>query len=144
MKKVLLVLLFLSVIIAGEKDDVWATVLSTWEDDLAGKDWISKHCIDGVLAWSVNNPMPLDKSSLLRNRKYTSKNSTMLFYDVQLAGMVVQGNTAVVHYYFSSESKDEKGEIKKDKGRLTDILIKEKSTWKYIAWSESKPNSNSN
>ena len=123
MKKAPLVLLFLSVIIAGEKDDVWATVLSTWEDDLAGKDWISKHCNDGVLAWSVNNPMPLDKSSLLRNRKYTSKNSTMLFYDVQLAGMVVQGNTAVVHYYFSSESKDGEGKIKKDKGRLTDILI---------------------
>ena len=60
MKKVPLVLLFLSVIIAGEKDDVWATVLSTWEDDLAGKDWISQHCIDGVLAWSVDNPMPLD------------------------------------------------------------------------------------
>ena len=47
----------------------------------------------------------------------------MLFYDVQLAGMVVQGNTAVVHYYFSSESKDEKGKIKKDKGRLINKLF---------------------
>ena len=48
---------------------------------IAGEDWISKHCVDGVLAWSVDNPMPMDKSSLLRNRKYTSKNSEMLFYE---------------------------------------------------------------
>jgi len=27
----------------------------------------------------------------------------------------------------------------KDNGRLTDILIKENSKWKYLAWSESKP-----
>ena len=98
MKIVSLVLLLLSVTIAGEKDDIWTAVVSTWDSDLAGEDWISKHCVDGVLAWSVDNPMPMDKSSLLRNRKYTSKNSEMLFYDVQLAGIAVQGNTAVVHY----------------------------------------------
>ena len=52
MKIVSLVLLLLSVTIAGEKDDIWAAVISTWESDLAGEDWISKHCVDGVLAWS--------------------------------------------------------------------------------------------
>ena len=140
MKIVSFVLLLLSVTIAGEKDDIWAAVISTWESDLAGEDWISKHCVDGVLAWSVDNPMPMDKSSLLRNRKYTSKNSEMLFYDVQLAGIAVQGNTAVVHYYFTNERKDAERKIKKDSGRLTDILIKENSKWKYLAWSESKPN----
>jgi hypothetical protein len=89
MKIVSLVLLLLSVTIAGEKDDIWAAVVSTWESDLSGEDWISKHCVDGVLAWGVDSPMPMDKSSLLRNRKYTSKNSEMLFYDVQLAGIAV-------------------------------------------------------
>ena len=33
--------------------------------------------------------------------------------------------------------------VKKDNGRLTDILTKEKGKWKYLAWSESKPNNNS-
>ena len=64
----------------------------------------------------------------------------MLFYDLQLTGVAVQGNTAVVNYYFTNERKDAEGKIKKDSGRLTDILIKENSKWKYLAWSESKPN----
>jgi len=34
-----------------------------------------------VLAWGVDNLMPMGKSSLLCNRKYTSKNSEMLFYE---------------------------------------------------------------
>ena len=37
----------------------------------------------------------------------------MLFYDVQLAGIAVQGNTAVVHYYFTNERKDAEGKFKK-------------------------------
>jgi len=64
----------------------------------------------------------------------------MLFYDVQLTGVAAQGNTTVVHYSFTNERKDAEGKIKKDNGRLTDILIKENSKWKYLAWSESKPN----
>ena len=63
----------------------------------------------------------------------------MLFYDLQLTGVAVQGNTAVVNYYFTNERKDAEGKIKKYSGRLTDILIKENSKWKYLAWSESKP-----
>ena len=64
----------------------------------------------------------------------------MLFYDLQLTGVAVQGNTAVVHYSFTNERKDAEGKIKKDNGRLTDILIKENSKWKYLARGENKPN----
>ena len=64
----------------------------------------------------------------------------MVYYDVQLAGIVIKGNTAIVHYYFKNEFKDNKGKIEKDNGRLTEILTKEKGKWKYLAWSESKPN----
>ena len=138
MKRTLGLIIMFSFLIAGDKDDVWATVVSTWEDDLSGKDWISKHCVDEVLAWSEDNPLPLNKTSLLRNRKYASKKSKMLFYDVQLSGMVVQGNTAIVHYYFTNESKDSSGKINKENGRLTDILIKSNNEWKYLGWSENK------
>jgi ketosteroid isomerase-like protein len=64
----------------------------------------------------------------------------MVYYDVQLAGIVIKGNTAIVHYFFKNEFKDNKGKIEKDNGRLTDILTKEKGKWKYLGWSESKPN----
>ena len=42
--------------------------------------------------------------------------------------------------YFTNERKDAEGKIKKDNGRLTDILIKENSKWQYLARSDSKPN----
>ena len=143
MKRILGLVIVFSFAIAEEKDNVWSTVVSTWEDDLAGKEWISKHCVDEVLAWSLDNPMPMNKTSLLRDRKHSSKNSQMVYYDVQLAGIVIKGNTAIVHYYFKNEIKDNEGKVKKDNGRLTDILTKEKGKWKYLAWSESKPNNNS-
>ena len=47
----------------------------------------------------------------------------MLFYDVQLAGIAVQGNTAIVHYYFKNERKDAEGKIKKDSLELGTVLI---------------------
>ena len=56
MKIISLVLLLVSVTIAGEKDDIGAAVISTWESDLSGKDWISKHCVDGVLPWWESKP----------------------------------------------------------------------------------------
>ena len=42
--------------------------------------------------------------------------------------------------YFTNERKDAEGKIKKDNGRLTDILIKKNSKWQYLAWSDSRPN----
>jgi len=30
-----------------EDDNATLWVISTWESDLAGEDWISKHCVDG-------------------------------------------------------------------------------------------------
>ena len=108
MKRIIGLLIICSFAIAEEKDDVWSTVVSTWEDDLAGKDWISMNCDDEVLAWTLDNPMPMNKSSLLRDRKHSSKNSQMVYYDVQLAGIVIKGNTAIVHYFFKNEFKIEK------------------------------------
>jgi len=49
-------------------------------------------------------------------------------------GIVVEGSTAVAHYYFSQVTENKKGERKTIHGRYTDILILEDGKWLYIAW----------
>jgi hypothetical protein len=120
------------------EDEIWSTITSTWESELAGEDWVSKYCLKEVLAWNNDSPLPHDKTSLIRNRVYESKNTKMLFYDIQKAGITIKDNLAVVHYYFTVESLNVGGKIEKNKGKLTDVLLKENNKWKYLAWAENK------
>lgn len=123
---------------SNKEDEIWGTILSTWESDLAGEDWISTFCFEDVLSWTKEDPMPHDKISLQRKRAYDSKNSKLLFYDIKKTGIVVKNDLAIVYYYYITETLDAGGKVKKEKGKLTDILVKENNKWKYLGWSETK------
>jgi ketosteroid isomerase-like protein len=53
---------------------------------------------------------------------------------VSPAAIVVEGDTAVAHYYSSLGMEDEDGERETIHGRCTDILVADGTGWKFIAW----------
>jgi hypothetical protein len=61
----------------------------------------------------------------------------MLLLELYQVGIVVHGNPAVAHYFYSQASENRKGERKTVHGRFTDILIKEKEngSWPFLSWS---------
>jgi ketosteroid isomerase-like protein len=48
---------------------------------------------------------------------------------------VIQGDTAVAHYYYSEMNEDKDGKRETTHGRYTDVLIREEGKWRYFTWS---------
>ena len=48
--------------------------------------------------------------------------------------IIVNGDVGIVHYLYSSASKDADGKVETSNGRYTDILLRTDDGWKFIAW----------
>ena len=94
-----------------------------------------KYIHEKFLSWNNQNPMPRDKASFQQWHRYGTENSTTLVQELYPIGIVVHGNTAVAHYFYSIASENIKGERKTVHGRYTDILVKENGMWLFLSWS---------
>jgi hypothetical protein len=120
---------------SDEQIEVWNVIEAQWKASME-KDatWTAKYLHEKFLAWSDESPMPRDKSSYHKWGRYGMENSTTLLQELYPVGIVVHGNTAVAHYFYSEASENRKDERKTVHGRYTDILVKENGTWRFLAW----------
>jgi hypothetical protein len=116
--------------------EVWNVIEAQWKASME-KDttWPDKVLQEKFLGWDIERPMPRDKSSTNSWTRYTNENSTTLLQELYPVGIIVQGNTAVAHYFYSQASENRKGERETTHGRYTDVLVKENGTWQFLAWS---------
>ncbi len=64
--------------------------------------------------------------------EHDMKTTTVLVYDIRPAAIVVYGTSAYVDYYYQMIYKDVEGKEKSERGRWTDILIKQGDKWLMI------------
>jgi hypothetical protein len=116
--------------------EVWNVIEAQWKASME-KDatWPEKYLHEKLLAWSDERPMPRNKSSMDKWTRYGIENSTTLLQELYPVGIIVHGNTAVAHYFYTEAAEDRKGERKTTHGRYTDVLVKENGTWQFLAWS---------
>ncbi len=116
--------------------EVWNVIEAQWKASME-KDatWPDKYLHEKLIAWGDEIPMPRDKSSMDKWIRYGMENSTTLLQELFPVGIIVHGNTAVAHYFYSQASEDRKGERKTTHGHYTDVLVKENGTWRFLAWS---------
>ena len=119
-----------------EQREVWAVVEEAWQAE-AAKDltWVDRFVHPSARVWSNRYPMPRDHSSQRKWSRYRAENLTTLAHELNPVAIVVQGNTAVAHYYYSEAMEDRKGDRKTEHGRYTDVLVREDGQWKFLAWS---------
>lgn len=117
---------------SSDQQEVWKAVMWTWDVDQV--DWCAEACHPNVLAWGVGYPAPRNKDQISAWSKRDQETSTALEVQVTPVGIVIQGDTAVAHYYYSQLSESEDGERRTEHGRYTDVLVKEGGKWLYIAW----------
>ena len=98
------------------------------------EDWITTYVHEKALIWNNGRPMPRGKSSAQKWSRYGMENSTGLIQELYPVGIIVHDNTAVAHYFYSEAAEDRKDERKTVHGRYTDILVKEKGKWRFLAW----------
>ena len=120
---------------SDEQKEVWSAVADNW--DLYAKQdikWLDFAHPDS-LHWSGSLQMPRSKDVGKEwHARFYDPNSTILIHEINPAGIVVQGNTAVLHYFYSVGTQNKQGEQAIEKGRCTDVLIREKGRWWFLGW----------
>jgi ketosteroid isomerase-like protein len=96
--------------------------------------WPERFLHESFLGWDNENPAPRDKASTDKWSRYNDENSTTLMQELSPIGIVVHGNTAVAHYFYSEASENRKGERETTHGRYTDVLVRDGGTWRFLAW----------
>ena len=110
-------------------------VIDSW-DAIAARDvnWTDRFVHENAVVWSDQNPMPLTRAQEKEWDRFEFPNEKMLTYTVSPAAIVVEGTTAIVHYYYSLGMEDREGERNIVHGRCSDILINDDGDWKFISW----------
>ena len=141
MRQVLFVLALLAVILvapvnaqewSSEQLAVWGTIQGSWEVEKNKEDWCAKVCHPDMLAWGRDNPAPRnsEQTSLWMTRGFET--STRLENTLAPLAIVVHGDMAFAHYYYSTLSEGKDGKRTTEHGRYTDVLVNDGGEWKFI------------
>ena len=67
--------------------------------------------------------------------RFADDQGQMLEHELYFQNIVVHGDTAVAHYFYSSAYQNKNNdEVEMSEGRYTDILVRTENGWKFIAW----------
>lgn len=119
---------------SAEQLDVWNTIDAQWKADRDGKNWVEEFVHPECVGWNMNTPMPRDKAATNRWFNIYQELSKTLEYQITPFAIVVKGNIAIAHYYYLLLNESYDGKKIFEKGRWTDILIKEGNKWQFIGW----------
>ena len=118
---------------SAAQKEVWKNVQAYWELG-------AKQDLEGMLAyfhpdysgWANEEALPSAKSYTRKWIEQEFKSRKTLVYDIKPVAIKIHGNTAFVHYYFSTLVRESDGREKSESGRWTDILLKQGDKWLLI------------
>ena len=118
-----------------KQTEIWNVVMASYADiDKQDINWSDKWVTADAVVWGNSNPMPRTRDSVKRWDAYRFPQSKTMISEYSPTGIVVHDSTAVAHYYYSNGAKDKEGKHKTTHGRCTDILVNDKSGWKFVSW----------
>jgi ketosteroid isomerase-like protein len=119
---------------SAAQQEVWKNVEAYWTSWSKGDiDGFQGYVHQDYVGWSVDSPVPSGKASSGKWMGFWAANNTVMVYEVTPVSIMVRGDFAVVHYYYSQVAKGSDGKMKSAKGRWTDILVKQGDRWVLIA-----------
>jgi ketosteroid isomerase-like protein len=114
--------------------EVWKNVEAYWaimaQKDIEG---FLNSMHDDYLGWGLNESLPSNKKDTRKWVDYLWQKYSIAIYEIKPVGILVNGNVAIVHYYYTLLRKDAEGKEKEFKGRWTDILLKQDDKWLLFA-----------
>lgn len=120
----------------AEQQEVWKLEQQQWKM-AAAKDlsWIDSMVHPNLSYWETGQPMPQNLASLSRWNRYQATTGTTLEQELLPISIAITGDVAVVTYYYSVARENYKKEREMVTGHYMDVLVKDKGSWKFIAWS---------
>jgi len=128
-----------SISLAQETTDdhavVWAAVEAIWEaQEKSDTKWVDEMLAADFVGWSASSPAPRSRASTRTWARFDSDLSKSLAHELYPLSIVVHGDTAVVHYLYTSVSQDREKVVHRENGRYTDVLVRDDGEWKFISW----------
>ena len=119
-----------------KQTEVWNFILSSYKDiEKRDNTWTDKWVTSDAMVWGSSTPMPRSRSAVKRWEKFQLKNgSTNNVSEYSPTAIVVHGDTAVAHYYYSNGTTSKEGKQSVTHGRCSDILVRDDKSWKFVAW----------
>ncbi len=66
--------------------------------------------------------------------RFNDEQGEMVAHELYPLEIVVEGDTAIAHYLYSSAYRSKDGEVETNHGRYTDILIRTDDGWRFVGW----------
>jgi ketosteroid isomerase-like protein len=118
-----------------DQADVWSTIEDQWGAEEKGdKKWIDRVLNDDFSGWPKDSPAPRSKASIAMWDRFRDDQGKTVAHELYPLAIVVNGDVAIAHYFYSSAFKDNDDNVEISNGRYTDILIRTEEGWKFIAW----------
>ena len=120
---------------ANDAADVILVIEEQWEAEQNGdNEWLDELLLSNFSGWPKESPAPRSKASTKRWDRLSDEQGDILEHELFFQNIVVHGDTAVAHYYYTSAYQDKDDEVDVSNGRYTDILVRTEDGWKFIAW----------
>jgi ketosteroid isomerase-like protein len=118
---------------SAAQKEVWKNV-ETYNDLYAAGDLekFMAYFHDDYLGWYNRDSLPVTKAELRKWLEHDFKTNKVLVYSVKPVGIKIHGDIAFVDYYYVQTIKDAEGKEKNERGRWTDILMKQGDKWVMI------------
>jgi hypothetical protein len=91
---------------SAEQLEVWAFVRADWDASMQ-KDpgRVERNLHASFQGWANDLPAPRDREWTARWNRYGDENSTTLMQQLTPLAIIVEGNTAVAHYLYSTANR---------------------------------------
>lgn len=120
---------------ADDEADVILTIEEQWEAEEKGDtDWVDEKLVREFSAWPKNSPAPRSQSSTRMWNRFEDTQGETIEHELYFQNIVVRGDIAVAHYFYTNAFKNNDDEVKVSNGRYTDVLVRTEDGWKFIAW----------
>ena len=119
-----------------DQETVWQEIENMWTYWKAGDmDAAFANVHADYLGWNNSSPMPMSYTKWVDATKESKDLYSNRNFDIEPARILVHGDAAVVHYYYSMSYTYDDGEEKnkgKDHGRWTEFFVKEGDKWMLL------------
>jgi len=119
---------------SDEQAEVWAAIENCDEHFREKRIKEAMDCIhDDFSGWLYNEPVPRGKDSFEKVGVYFVTTRDVVAGELRHIDILVYDDVAIIHYFYIEVSTDKDGKEDASQGRWTDIMIRERGKWRWIA-----------
>jgi len=116
-----------------EQQEVWQFIVTCNEHFASRDEAAILECFhDDFSGWRYGDTVPRSKQSIAKFLPFDLEEES-LAYDLRPISIRVFGDFAIVHYSLVAASRGSSGEVVRQKMIWTDIMLKERGRWRWVA-----------